>query len=303
MPGLRTASGGLSVVAHTVVEDWVNAVAFAPGGDQVVAATADGTVTALREDGTTQLVHRHDGPATSVAISTRGQIASGGHDGHAILDGTICATNARGWVDRVSWRPDGELLAAASGRQVHTFGRDGTPVATSEAMDATVSCLGWHPRGVQLAVGGYGGVRLLRGKDLRQETHLQWTGSALELRISPDGRRLAHGNQDASVHFWDLRRRTELEMLGYQTKVRQLDWRHDGQLLAIGGGEDITIWDFAGRGPAGSRPLTLQGHQRLITWLGFAPRLHASGQRRRRRTRPAVDARHDPPSSRRLRAR
>jgi WD40 repeat protein len=93
----------------------------------------------------------------------------------------------------------------------------------------------------------------------------------LELRISPDGRRLAHGNQDASVHFWDLRRRTELEMLGYQTKVRQLDWRHDGQLLATGGGEDITIWDFAGRGPAGSRPLTLQGHQRRITWLGFAP--------------------------------
>jgi WD40 repeat protein len=61
-------------------------------------------------------------------------------------------------------------------------------------------------------------------------------------------------------------------MWGYRTKVRQLSWRHDSRLLATGGGDEVTLWNFAGRGPAGRKPLVLAAHADLVAWLSFAPR-------------------------------
>lgn len=270
MPGLASPIAGLLPLAQASTEDWVEAIAFAPAGDRVAAATADGSVITLELDGASTLAARHEQPATAVAYSADGRLASAGQDGRIAIDGVMHKVSDA-WVQRIVWRPDGQLLAVAAGRQVQTYAADGSRQAQSEELPATVACVAWHPRGVLLAAGSYGGVRLLRGNGLGQEASLDWKGSVLELAMSPDGRRLAHGNQDASVHFWDLRKRSELEMWGYATKVQQLSWRHDGQLLATGGGEEVTIWNFAGRGPAGKRPLTLAGHLGQITWLGFAP--------------------------------
>jgi WD40 repeat protein len=97
-------------------------------------------------------------------------------------------------------------------------------------------------------------------------------GSVLALAFSPDGQRLAHGNQDASIHYWDLRKHKELEMWGYDTKVRERAWSNDGRWLATGGGASVTVWDTSGRkGPQGSRPLFLDRHEQPITALAFQP--------------------------------
>lgn len=270
MPGLSTANP-LNTITEAAAEDWVHAVAFSPRGDQVAAAAADGSITVLDLDGRLRVSARHEQAAVSVAFSADGRLASGGQDGRVAIDGRLIGVSS-GWVQTLAWRPDGALLAVGHGRHVSTLGNDGAPLATSAELPATVSCLGWHPRGVQLAAGSYGGVQLLRGNGLARDGLLAWKGSVLELAIAPDGRRLAHGNQDASVHFWNLRKRSELEMWGYQTKVRQLSWRHDSRVLATGGGNEVTLWDFAGRGPAGSRPLVLAGHTDRVAWLAFAPR-------------------------------
>ena len=269
MPGLSTTLP-LTTLAEAAAADWVNAVAFSPDGQRVAAAGADGSVTVLELDGAERVVARHEQAAVSVAFSAGGRLVSGGQDGQVLIDGASVRLGSA-WVQALAWRPDGAMLAVAHGRHVSSLSSDGALLATSAESPATVACLGWHPRGVQLAAGSYGGVHLLRGNGLVQEGLLEWKGSVLELAIAPDGRRLAHGNQDASVHFWDLNKRSELEMWGYQTKVRQLAWRHDSRLLATGGGQEVTLWDFAGRGPAGRKPLVLAGHGDLVAWLAFAP--------------------------------
>lgn len=271
MPGLTGAETSLRIAVSASAGDWINQVAWSADGSRVLAAVADGTVLEVdAADGRSASVHSHDGPATCLAVASSGTVASGGHDGCVIVDGDR-AELGDGWVERVAWRPDGGRLAAALGRNVHLLEPDGSQSARSAPLDATVTCLDWDPRGVAVAAGSYGGVWMLRGRDGHRDAHLAWKGSVLALAISPDGRRLAHGNQDATVHFWEIKKRRELHMWGYATKVRELAWREDGRLLATAGGAAVTIWDFAGKGPENSTPIELDHHDGPVSWLGFQP--------------------------------
>lgn len=270
MPGLTE---DVTARVRVVVEAgaYIAGLAWAPDGERVAYAADDGAVGVVDVAGTVERVAAHDGGALAVGWSMRGDLASAGRDGRVVIGGRAVVAG-RGWVERIAWRPDGGLLAAAQGRRVSFWAPDGTAAALTDELPATVSCLGWHPKGVTLAAGTYGGVRLIRANGARIERTLAWRGSILELAISPDGRRLAHGNQDASVHFWDLRRQTELEMAGYATKVRELAWSPDGRWLATGGGDSIVCWDFhRPGGPAGSRPLELVEHEERVTSLAFQP--------------------------------
>ena len=60
-------------------------------------------------------------------------------------------------------------------------------------------------------------------------------------------------------------------MWGYQTKVRELSWDYTSRYLATGGGSVICIWDCqAGpKGPEGSRPQMLEGHEENLTSLAY----------------------------------
>lgn len=284
MPRVSGARAQARIAASTQTGAYIAELAWAPDGGSVAAAGDDGAVRLLHVDGgAARTIAEHDGGALTVAWSAGGVLASGGRDGSIALDGSAVAARRNGsddrparraaggpWVEQLRWRPDGMLLAAATGRHVQFWTPEGTCEDVSEPLPATVSCLDWHPRGVQCAAGSYGGVRLLRANGARVDQRLEWTGSVLALAFSPDGRRLAHGNQDSSVHFWDLAKGSELEMAGYETKVRQLAWSPGGRWLATGGGEDITLWDFhRRRGPAGSRPVQLEHADRLVD-LAFA---------------------------------
>jgi WD40 repeat protein len=141
-----------------------------------------------------------------------------------------------------------------------------------------VADLCWHPRGRRLAAGHYGGVSLLSLAD-GPAGRLERPGSLLRLAWSPDGRHLAAGAQDACVHVWVMPDGRDMAMSGYATKVRELAWDAGGRRLATGGGAQVTVWDFAGRGPQGTRPLELATGDEAVTVLAFAPagRLLAAG--------------------------
>jgi WD40 repeat protein len=134
---------------------------------------------------------------------------------------------------------------------------------------STVSDLAWRPGSRELTVSAYGTV-LLRSSDadapLKQ---FVWKGSVLVLCWSPDGNFLATGDQDATVHFWLYRSGQDLQMSGYPVKVRELSWDATSRYLATGGGPAVTIWDCGGKGPAGTTPLQLEGHDGLVTALAY----------------------------------
>ena len=83
---------------------------------------------------------------------------------------------------------------------------------------------------------------------------------------------IACGSQDGSVHFWRLATGQDSQMSGYPSKPRALAWDHESRLLATAGDASVTLWDFRGKGPEGTRPIVLDAHKGLCTRLAFSPR-------------------------------
>jgi WD40 repeat protein len=135
----------------------------------------------------------------------------------------------------------------------------------------------WRPGTNHLTLLAYGAATTydpLNGAD--PVKMLAWKGSPLAMAWSPDGRILAHGNQDSTVHFWYYDLARDLQMWGYRTKVRELSWEFSSRYLATGGGPVVCIWDCqAGpNGPEGSKPMMLVGHdeEASITSLAYQAR-------------------------------
>jgi WD40 repeat protein len=101
----------------------------------------------------------------------------------------------------------------------------------------------------------------------------------LALAWSPNGRYIATGDQDSTVHFWIVKTGEDLMMSGYPTKVKELSWDSSSRYLATGGGTMPCVWDCSGDGPAGTTPQQYEAHTQRITALAFQNRntLLASG--------------------------
>jgi WD40 repeat protein len=70
-------------------------------------------------------------------------------------------------------------------------------------------------------------------------------------------------------------------MSGFPFKPKALAWDSGSRLLATSGDATVTLWDFRGKGPEGTRPIQLEAHKGVVTRLGFSPRkaVLASGSR------------------------
>jgi WD40 repeat protein len=51
--------------------------------------------------------------------------------------------------------------------------------------------------------------------------------------------------------------------------VRELAWDATSRYLATGGGPTPCVWDFSGKGPAGSTPAQLEAHKENVTCLSY----------------------------------
>ena len=100
---------------------------------------------------------------------------------------------------------------------------------------------------------------------------LAWQGSLLLARVTPDGRWVASGNQDASVHVWRLWSGEDAEMAGYPEKVDTQAFDCTSRWMANGGTTEVHLWDFSGKGPMGRSPRTLPGHDAQLSALAWQP--------------------------------
>jgi WD40 repeat protein len=148
--------------------------------------------------------------------------------------------------------------------------RHGRLIQGSPDHGSTVSDIAWRPGSQELASAAFGGVSFWSPRTADRLRHFEWKGSVLRLAWSPDGKFLATGNQDSTVHFWISATGADLQMWGYPTKVRELAWDRTSRFLATRGGSQVTVWDCSGKGPEGTTPLSLAAHDETTTVSALA---------------------------------
>jgi WD40 repeat protein len=281
MFGVSTSSNaGISLEQRWQAEigDHVIALAWSPDGAGLAAAAVGGPITLC--DGATGRIRHvlpgHGFGTSALSWSPQGALlASSGQDGKVKLwdvrDGKLqyALDGGSAWVERVVWSHDGTLLASAAGKKVRLWNTGGQLVRDFGNHPSTVADIQWKPGALELASAAYGQIALFHPDKAEPVRSLSWKGSQLVLAWSPDGKYIATGDQDSTVHFWIVKRGEDLMMSGYPTKVRELSWDHTSRYLATGGGDTPCVWDVSGKGPAGTKPAQLKGHNDKVTALAF----------------------------------
>lgn len=281
MPGVAELSTDLfwsvGLSGHIVDVQWVQNRSF------LLAATIDGEIALIDvRAGTVPLRwNAHEfGLASLSASPVQNRIVTCGQDGALRIwdlgDGSLIGETelADRWGVGAKYSPSGALIGVAAGRHVQILSSDGVLVRGFEPLASTVSDLAWKPASKSerecLATCGYGGVHIWRDDIDTCAKRFQWRGSSLSLAWSPDAKYIATGDQDRTVHFWIVSKAKDLEMTGYPIKVRELAWSAESTFLATGGGADITVWNCSGRGPRGTEPICLEGHEDKVNALEFS---------------------------------
>jgi WD40 repeat protein len=189
------------------------------------------------------------------------------------------------WIEACMWRPDGQFLAVASGKQCDVFDAKGDLAQTLTFPHSAIADVAWNPRGTELALSGYQGVDLYSGigKTLRRR-FLPWAGALQNLSWSPNGKILSACRQDNALHFWRVQTGKHAAMSGYPTKPRALAWSSDSRYLVTGGSPSVITWTFAQGGPEGKAPVELQFHLEPVSAVAVDARQHyvAAGCRAQR---------------------
>jgi WD40 repeat protein len=266
MSGVSSVPGDSPSVArfwqHSI-GDHVMVLAWSPGGDMVAAGAISGSVTIFdARDGKI----RHVMPAHTFGLTTlawrpgTSEFATGGQDGNIRLWNAITRSEigrldgGDPWVERAAWRADGKVLATAAGRTLRLWDDAGRLLRSYADYPSTITDIKWVPGREEVSAAVYGGLICWRADQDKPVRKFEYKGSVLAIACSPDGRFIATGNQDSTIHLWIMETGKDLCMLGYSTKVRELSWHANSRFLATGGGPAVVVWDFSGKGLAGSKP-------------------------------------------------
>ena len=218
----------------------------------------------------------HDGGALATSVHpSKSKFATTGQDGRLIIwnllepDTKKVIDIGTGWAENVSWSPDGSLIATSLSKTVYVYSASGEELWRTSDHQSTVSTIAWTNKG-ELATACYGQVQFLDGVSGNLIQKLEWKGSLVSIALSNDSDVVACGSQDNSVHFWRRSSGKDSKMSGYPFKPSALSFNKKGTLLATGGSEAATVWNFEGDGPEGTSPLELDYHADAITSLLFS---------------------------------
>ena len=268
----------LKAMWRAQIDDHPIGLAWSPDGKALAVAGVSGPITLF---GGADGAVRHKLPGHSLgtmAVSWHKDsrlLASVGQDGKVRLwdtrTGTQTSEMAGGasWVERAAFSPAGDWLVTAAGRKLRLWDTSGELNCEYPDANSTITDIKWRNDGQRFAISAYNGV-VLYGPTKAEPLHrFEWQGSSLTLEWSPDGKHIATGDQDSTVHFWLVDSGQDLQMWGYETKVLELAWSFNSRYLATGGGTQAVIWDCSGKGPENTKPVMLEGHRQLIKHLKF----------------------------------
>lgn len=254
----------MKILWETALTDQPSALAATGVDGQVAVGGLDGTLRVHSAADGTVIAHTKAevDMLTDVALSpVGGYVAATGARGYLVWDTSSPSptTYAAGWCTRAAYADDGRL-AVAAGRRLVVHAPDGSVAWEPEPGGNTISDLTWLARQREVAVSTYGGVDVYARHSKRPVDNYRYGGSHLAVTASVTGRWICTGNQDATVHVWNTRGKGELHMPGYPKKVTRVEFDSTGRWLANNGSRDLTVWDFGGNSPAGTRPRLLAAH-------------------------------------------
>ena len=260
------------------IDDHVIALEWAPTGATLAAAAIGGAIT-LFDVETGFVKHRLTGHTFGTcAISWNGdgtRLASGGQDGKVRIwnadTGIEMASLDAGssWVEHVLWCGNAPLLASAAGKKLKLWDDNGGLIRFYADHPSTIADIAWKPESRDITTAHYGGLSILSPESDIPLVRHDWQGSTLVISWSPNGKFIATGDQDSTVHFWIAKSGKDLQMWGYPMKVRELSWNFSSRYLATGGGNSIVIWDCSGKGPADTKPKMLNSGDSPLTCLAW----------------------------------
>ena len=177
----------------------------------------------------------------------------------------------KAWVEQLAWHPTEPWLLVGAGRQVSVWDVDSDSVIyQTTVLPKNVMGVAWHPvLPNQFAV--VCGEQLMRF-DIKKSAPIRqfiWGALLFGLYWSPDGQVLATATHDNGLHIWYAKSGEDLHMSGYPGRIKALAWQPNSRFIATAGDMDATIWDFSGKGPAGSTPVVLSAHEAKISQLAY----------------------------------
>lgn len=265
------------------IDDYIVDIAWSIDGRGLAVAGGEGKVCSIENgDGALAVreVGHHGLGALAVAWHPKNAVfVSSGQDGEVRLydavDGNVLARQrpSKAWTTQLTFSPDGSQLATAAGKQISLWNERLELQQALPPLDGTIAALAFDKSGRDLAAAINGGVVVHRLEAPRYPVrHYRWDAPCITANFSGNGKFLAAGTQDGSVHFWYLATGRDSQMRGYPGKVDQLGWSGDSRYLATAAADRVVVWDFGGKGPEGSSPLQLSGHTDRIECLAYQPR-------------------------------
>ncbi len=261
------------------IGDHVISLAYSPDGKYVAAAGIGGRIFVF-DAGTGEVRlenEAHNFGAKMVSWSRDGRFfTSAGQDGQIRLfeaknfTEIITLTGGADWVECVSWSPHSDTFVSTAGKKIRLWSAGGVMLREYPEQASTVVDVSWSPASEKFVTACYGGLTQWRAADTIPVHKYQWKGSTLVISWSPNGKYIATGDQDATVHFWITKNGSDLQMHGYPTKVMELSWDSTSHFLATGGGGSVTVWNCE-PSPQGTTPMQLNGHKNFLTNLAFQP--------------------------------
>lgn len=278
----QSLSFALEPRASLAFDDYVADCAWSPDGSTLAVAGGEGKLALLKASGeqfTLDVIGEHLLGTLAVAWQPRSQrLASAGQDGAVALWDAASGAQLKRWKPAVTaaqalaWSPDGEILAIAAGKVVSLWTADGNPRHSFAPAASTAVALAFDRPGTDLGVALNGELAVHRIEKSRYETRrYKWPAACLTVNFSGNGRFLASGMADGSLHFWNRSTGKDSQMRGYDGRVLLVGFSDNSRYLASSAGNEVVLWDFSGRGPEGTKPIVLSGHTERVDSFAWQP--------------------------------
>lgn len=258
----------------------VTGMAFLNDGILALAC-GDGAIWLVPPEGPPIVAHAHENGAAALTLAADvdgTSVLTGGDDGRLVQTSADGATRvlvemAGRQIDVIAVSRVAGVRAVAFGKDVRLIDRAGAVIGETADHPSTVTGLAFNSKGKRLAASHYGGVTLWWiGSFGQSSKRLSWRGSHIGVSWSPDGSTVMTAMQEATLHGWRLTDGQHMQMNGYATKVRSMDWLAKPMTLATAGGDCVTGWKFSGGGPMGKPAIEIgRGIGRLVTAVAAHP--------------------------------